>query len=111
MHENENMDYIEPFQGTNVWSDGMVIPKNANCAGLANEFINYILTYDASYDNSITVGYTSSNLEVSEDIANGEYDGIGAYTPRSGYDKDEVFRFNEVLVQKLSDLWNKVKIN
>ena len=111
MYENENMAYYEPEQGTNIWSDGMVIPKNASCPGLANAFINYILTYDASYDNSITVGYTSGNKEVKDDIANGEYDGIDAYVPRSGYEKDEVFRYNDVLVQKLSDLWNKVKID
>ena len=110
-NENPDMAYIEPKQGTNIWSDGMVIPKNAPCAGLANEFINYVLTYDASYDNSIAVGYTSSNLKVKEDISTNEYDGIDSYLPRSGYDKDEVFRYNNVLVQKLSDLWNKVKID
>lgn len=110
-YENENMAYYEPEQGTNVWSDGMVIPKNAGCPGLANAFINYILTYDASYDNSITVGYTSSNKEVKDDIASGEYDGIEAYVPRSGYAKDEVFRFNEVLVQELSDRWVRVKMD
>ena len=32
-----------------------------------------------------------------------------AYLPRMGYDKDEIFRDNEVLKQKLSDLWIKVK--
>lgn len=111
LYENEEMDYIEPKQGTNIWSDGMVIPKNANCPGLANAFINYILEYDPSYDNSVTVGYTSSNKEVKGDIASGEYDGIDAYIPRYGYDKDEVFRYNNTLVQKLSDLWNKVKID
>lgn len=110
-YENENMAYYEPEQGTNIWSDGMVIPKNAGCPGLANEFINYILSYDASYDNSITVGYTSSNKEVKDDIAGGEYDGIEAYVPRSGYAKDEVFRFNETLVQLLSDRWNRVKMD
>lgn len=109
--ENENMAYIEPSQGTNVWSDGMVIPKNAGCPGLANAFINYMLEYDAAYDNSVTVGYTSSNKQVKDDVAAGDYEGIDAYLPRAGYDKDEVFRFNEVLVAKLSDLWNKVKID
>jgi spermidine/putrescine-binding protein len=89
----------------------MVIPKNAGCPALANEFINFVLTYDSSYDNSITVGYTSSNLEVSEELSTTEFDGIDAYVPRVGYEKDEVFRYNSVLVQKLSDLWNKVKIN
>ncbi len=111
MYENEDMAYIEPKQGTNIWSDGMVIPNNAGCPGLANAFINYILTYDASYDNSLTVGYTSSNKEVSDELSSTEFAGIDAYAPRVGYTKDEVFRYNEVLVQKLSDLWNKVKIN
>ena len=110
-NENPDMAYIEPKQGTNVWSDGMVIPKNAGCPGLANEFINYVLTYDASYDNSVTVGYSSSNLQVSKDLSTTEFDGIDAYVPRVGYEKDEVFRYNSVLVQKLSDLWNKVKID
>ena len=108
---NEDMGYFEPKQGTNIWSDGMVIPKNAGCPALANEFINFVLEYDSSYDNSITVGYTSTNLQVKEDIANGEYAGINAYLPRSGYDKDEVFRYNDVLVQKLSERWTKVKLD
>lgn len=109
--ENEDMAYYEPKQGTNLWSDGMVIPKNAGCPALANEFINYVLTDEASESNSLAVGYTSSNLNVKESVAAGDYEGISAYLPREDYAKDEVFRYNAVLVQKLSDLWNKVKID
>ena len=32
-----------------------------------------------------------------------------AYLPRSGYEKDEVFVDNQVLKQKLAELWIKVK--
>jgi len=32
-----------------------------------------------------------------------------AYYPRSGYEYDEVFRDNRTLMQKLSELWIKVK--
>ena len=39
----------------------------------------------------------------------GEYEGNEAYLPRSGYDKDEVFQDNEILKQKLTELWIKVK--
>ncbi|NLH62711.1 MAG: ABC transporter substrate-binding protein [Erysipelotrichaceae bacterium] len=111
--ENSDMAYIEPNQGTNIWQDSMVIPKNAKCSGLANAFINYIESYDASYDNSSYVGYTSPNLQVYEDLSgeDGDYFENSAYTPREGYAKDETFHYNEKLVQKLSDLWNKVKIN
>ena len=89
----------------------MVIPKNASNPELANLFINYVLTYDASMDNTETVGYTSSNAEVMADAygEGGIYEGNEAYIPRSGYDKDEVFRDNEVLRKKLSELWIKVK--
>ena len=36
-------------------------------------------------------------------------EGNEAYIPRSNYDKDEVFRDNEYLRQRLSELWIKVK--
>ena len=80
-------------------------------AKAANEFINYVLSYDASYDNTEEVGYTSSNAEVAADVSGegGIYEGNEAYIPRSNYDKDEVFRDNEYLRQRLSELWIKVK--
>lgn len=109
--ENEDMSYFMPIEGTNLWSDSMVIPANAENPKLAHEFINYVLSYDASYDNSETVGYASSNQEVLDDMTaeGGLYEGNEAYLPRSGYDKDEVFQDNEILRQKLSELWIKVK--
>ena len=32
-----------------------------------------------------------------------------AYLPRSGYDKDEMFHDNQILMRELSQLWIKVK--
>lgn len=58
MSENENMGFYMPKSGTNLWSDAMVIPKNAKNPKLANEFIRYITSYDAAMDNSSYVGYT-----------------------------------------------------
>ncbi|MCF0115018.1 MAG: ABC transporter substrate-binding protein [Erysipelotrichaceae bacterium] len=113
MSENENIGYYEPKQGTNIWTDGFVIPKNANCAGLAHEFINFALSDESMMDSSMTVGYTSANKAVADQLTSeGEFfDGNNAYTPRSGYDKDEVFKNNEILKQKLAELWIKVKVN
>jgi spermidine/putrescine-binding protein len=110
LSENEDMGYFTPNEGTNLWSDAMVIPKNAENPELANEFINYILTYDASYDNSATVGYASSNAEVLADMSEegGEYENNEAYLPRV-YDKDEIYHDSAVLRTKLSELWSKVK--
>ncbi|MCJ7855314.1 ABC transporter substrate-binding protein [Lachnospiraceae bacterium NSJ-143] len=111
LSENEDMSYSMPEEGTNIWVDSMVIPENAANPKLAHEFINYILSYDASYDNSETVGYASTNKDVLADMSGkgGEYEGNEAYLPRDNYAKDEVFRDNEFLRQKLSELWIKVK--
>ena len=112
LSENENMGFYMPKSGTNLWSDAMVIPKNAKNPKLANEFIRYITSYDAAMDNSSYVGYTSPNKEVMEELGGkgGDYDGINAYTPRAGYDKDEVFQYDEITRKIIADLWSRVKV-
>ena len=110
MSENEDVGYFEPLQGTNLWCDAMVIPKNAQNVELAYEFINYAAQYEGAYDNSSYVGYSSSNEEVLNELANGEFEGINAYLPRSGYKYDEQFKYNEETKKIISDLWSRVKI-
>lgn len=110
MNENENMGFYMPETGTNLWSDAMVIPKNAENVELAHEFINYACSYEAAMDNSSFVGYTSANQEVMDELANGDYEGINAYVPRTGNDKDEVFEYDEATRKIISDYFSKVKI-
>lgn len=111
LDENEDMSFYMPSQGTNIWCDAMVIPQNAENPKLAHEFINYMLTYEAAFDNTETVGYTSPNAEVFEEMTSSEdlYADNDAYLPRSGYDKDEMFHDNQTLMRELSKLWIKVK--
>ena len=111
LDENEDMSFYMPSQGTNIWCDAMVIPANAENPLLAHEFINYMLTYEAAFDNTETVGYTSPNAEVFEEMTSSEdlYAENAAYLPRSGYEKDEMFHDNQTLMRELSKLWIKVK--
>ena len=111
LDENEDMSFYMPSQGTNIWCDAMVIPQNAENPKLAHEFINYMLTYEAAFDNTETVGYTSPNAEVFEEMTSSEdlYAENAAYLPRSGYENDELFHDNQILMRELSRLWIKVK--
>lgn len=110
--ENENMGYYLPETGTNLWSDAMVIPKNAKNPELAHAYINYATNYEGAYDNSSYVGYTSANQEVMDTLygEGGDYEGLNSYLPRSGNEMDEVFVYNEKTKQIISNLWSKVKI-
>ena len=109
--ENEDMSFWMPNEGTNLWYDAMVIPKNAQNPLLAHEFINYTLTYEAALGNSEYVGYTSPNEEVMLELSSDEglYGAYEAYVPRDGYEKDEVFEDNPIIKKTIAELWIKVK--
>lgn len=112
MSENENMGFYQPMEGTNLWFDSMVIPKNAENVELAHVFMNFLCSYDAAYENSAYVGYTSPNYQVMLDLSaeGGDYEGINAYLPRTDYEMDEVFFFNADTKKLIGNLWSKVKI-
>ena len=110
MSENEDLGYFNPDQGTNLWTDGMVLTKNCTNLELAHEFMDFTLREDIAYQNDLYVGYTTPVLSVYEQMKNEDYEGIDAYIPRVGYDKDEIFAYQETEIKKLfADLWTKVK--
>ena len=112
MSENENMGFYMPETGTNLWSDAMVIPKNAENPELANAFINYVCTYEAAMDNSSFVGYTSPNEEVMNELSGpgGDFEGINAYIPRTDNKNDEVFKYDAKTRTIIAELFSKVKV-
>ena len=112
MTQNENMAFFLPETGTNLWSDAMVIPKNAENPALAHEFIKYAASYEGALDNSQTVGYTSANKEVMEELSGegGMYEGIDSYIPRADNPNDEVYHYDDATRKILSELWSKVKV-
>lgn len=107
--ENPDMAYYEPSEGTNTWTDGMVIPANASCPALANEYINFMSDVEVATVNSSFVGYTSANTEAAAAVKESDYSDINAYSPRVGYAQDESFKDNENLKKTLGDLWIRVK--
>ena len=110
--QNDDMAYYVPKEGTNVWSDGFVIPSNAKNPKLANEFVNYMISYDAAMDSSIEVGYTSANKKVVEALsADGEvYSDNDAYIFDVSNTNNEVFKHNDTLKKVLSDMWVRIKV-
>ena len=110
--QNDDMAYYVPKEGTNVWSDGFVIPSNAKNPKLANEFINYMISYDSAMDSSIEVGYTSANKKVVETLSSdGEvYSDNNAYIFDVSNTNNEVFKHNDTLKKVLSDMWVRIKV-
>ncbi|WP_214626280.1 ABC transporter substrate-binding protein [Paenibacillus agaridevorans] len=76
MDENEDLDYVVPREGSNLWFDNMVIPKTASNLEGAHAFINFMLDPEVAAQNTEYVGYSTPNKEalalLPEDISGDE---------------------------------------
>lgn len=107
--ENKDMAYYVPKEGTNIWQDNMVIPKNAHCPELANKFINYLLDPKIMKENAIDIGYTPAVQSAAEELAQEEYKGIESFIPIRT-ENDEIFIHNDKVKKALTELWLKIKV-
>ncbi|HEX5563902.1 MAG TPA: ABC transporter substrate-binding protein [Sporosarcina sp.] len=62
MYENEDIDYVVPEEGSNLWFDNIVIPKTAKNIEGAHAFINFMLDPEVAAQNADYVGYSTPNL-------------------------------------------------
>lgn len=108
--ENEAMHYFVPSEGTNIWVDAMVIPKNARNVEMAHKWIDFMLSEEASYANTLEVAYTTTNKNVFEDVIKDDFiDYLDSYVMRLDNNKDESFRYNADTKRIMADLWIRVK--
>lgn len=63
MWENEDLEYVVPIEGSNLWFDNMVIPKTAKNIDAAHQFINFILDAEVAAQNTEYVSYSTPNKE------------------------------------------------
>ncbi|MFM1654151.1 ABC transporter substrate-binding protein [Brevibacillus sp. B_LB10_24] len=66
MSENDELDYVVPEEGSNLWFDNMVIPKTAKNIEGAHAFINFMLDPEHAAQNAEYVGYSTPNEKALE---------------------------------------------
>lgn len=109
--ENPNLEYVIPKEGSNIWIDSWVIPKNAEHKKNAEKFINFLCRPDIALMNFEYITYSTPNeaareLIEDESIRNSEI----AFPDLSKYDNLETFQYlGTEADQVYGDLWNKVK--
>lgn len=109
--ENENLEYVIPKEGTNVWIDSWVIPKNAPNKENAEKFIDFMCRGDIALKNFEYITYSTPNtaaqaLIEDEDIKNSRI----AFPDLSQYENLETFRYLGSEGDALyNSLWKEVK--
>lgn len=61
-----SLEYVYPEEGTIVWLDSFVIPKNAGNADAAHQFISFVMRPEISALISEDIGYATPNLAARE---------------------------------------------
>jgi spermidine/putrescine-binding protein len=104
LSQNPDMDFFVPSEGTNLWTDSMVIPTDAPNT-------EFMLRPDVALKNTEYVGYTSPVTSAFETVTSegGAYFGNPAYAPRLDNALDEVHQYSPLLVSVLADKWTRVK--
>ena len=109
--ENENLEYVIPKEGTNVWIDSWVIPKNAPNAENALIFIDYMLRPEIALKNFDYITYSTPNTAARELIEDEEIKNSPiAFPDLSQYSNLETYSYlGEEADTIYNDLWKEVK--
>jgi len=109
MSENDKLDFYVPTEGTNVWVDGFVMPNGAN-EEMAYAFINFMLTYDSTLQNTEWVGYSTPRKDVFDDVlaSGGSFEDYSASYDVRISANDEVYRFNLELKTQMDTKWQEI---
>lgn len=109
--ENPDLEYVIPKEGTNVWIDSWVIPKNAENVENAEKFIDFMCRGDIALLNFDYITYSTPNtaaqaLIEDDDIRNSKI----AFPDLSQYDGLETFSYLGDNADALyNDLWKEIK--
>ena len=110
MAENDNLDYIVPKEGSNLWIDSWFIPKTCKNKEGAQEFLNYICGDEPAQLNFEYVYYASPIQSVIEN-QDAETKENEAINPPSDMLKNcEVYRaLNDDDATLYNTLWQRLK--
>lgn len=112
MMSNDNLEYIVPREGSNLWIDSWFIPKTCQNNEEALEFLNYLCSEEVSAANFEYVYYASPFLSVYEN-QDAYFKETEAFTPSTQImERCEVYRaLDDETTALYTSLWQKLKSN
>ena len=114
MEANEDLAFCPaPKEGTNLWMDGWVIPKNAQHVDNAHKFIDFLSRPEIAAKNFEALGYSTPNTGVQalveEDMDDDEL--ANAFPSPEVYLGQETYQYLGEAMDKLyTKLWLQVKV-
>ncbi len=114
--ENEDLAFYYPREGTNIFIDAMCVPKNAEHADLAIEYINFMNSEEMAVANAEYIYYASPNTLVQKNESYQET--MAEIHPDAmevlyGFDDSNLEYFHDLPTEirvLMNSLWEELKI-
>lgn len=108
MSENENLDFVIPKEGSNIWIDAMFVPSTTQNQALAEKFIDFLCSTESTLRNIDEVWYSTVHTEalsqVDEELINNPAFNI----PQEDIDKMEMFRDPQEFIELYTERWTEI---
>ena len=109
--DNEDLEFVRPESGVNIFNDVMCVPSNAKHKENAEKFINFMLREDVGLANALALGYSTPNTAVyaklDEDIKEDEV----AYPASIPSTWERFEALPEKTDKLIQDLWQEILIS
>lgn len=108
MEDNENLRYVVPKEGSNLWFDNMVIPKTSKNKKQAELFINFMSRPEIALKNTEYIGYSTTNKETMKLLDSEILNNPTAYPPDNIINRCEVFKDPGDFIREFDRIWTEI---
>lgn len=110
MEANEDLDYVVPEEGSNIWFDCWMIPKTSKHPENAQKFIDFMNREDIARINFDYVYYGTPNKAVYDELEEEIKEDYTIFPDEATLDKCEVYQYlGEDMENFYNQLWKELK--
>ena len=111
MTKNEKLDYVVPKEGSNIWVDGMCIPKGSKNKECAEAFINFMCREDIATMNMDYIYYSTPIQAVADSLENTDAKAYAVMNPaQEVIDRCEFFHDITDCMDLYEAAWMEVRL-
>ncbi len=109
MDQSEDLAYVVPNEGSNVWVDGMCIPKNSKNKELAQQFINFMCRPDIARMNMEYIYYSTPIQAVIDEMGEEEKANATLNPPEDVVARCEFFHDISADMALYDQIWMEIR--
>ena len=108
MRENDKLAYVVPDEGSNVWVDGLCIPKGSAHKEAAELFIDFMCRPDIARLNLDEIQYSPLIQQVVDGLSEEELNSIAINPTQEILDRCEYYQDISEVAWMYDDVWMDV---